>query len=642
MEEHTTISRLQDQLEEKNQQLLRVEEKLNKERAAREDVEERLKFAEERLQMELAEAAPMIQEQLESDQYYKLLIENTNDVVYSVTPDGTMTHLSPQMIHFGYKPEELISKNFIDFVAHEQRKEVIRKFRTGTAAGDSFPTQFQWLRKDGRRTWVEVVGKTVFDESGIPQQQIGVIRDIDERKQQEEENRSLLLLLDTLDGECFIKDKDGIYQYINKAFETQFGVKREDVVGKDDAYVFGPEAAVMLRENDQRIMAAKKSEAVEESTYLQGQKFVVYLTNKTPIFDDNGNVTGICGVGVDITDQKEIENKLRQSEEKYRNLVEQISEVIYSIDMDGVITYISPAVESFLGYSPSEVIGHSFNQFIASDDLPHASNRFNQLTSGVISGPNEYMALTKSGETRWMRASSQPVMDGDQVVGVQGVLADITSHKMTEMQITQAATSAERERLARELHDSVTQTLYSVAAITEALPRIWERNPEQARAGLDELTTLTHAAQAEMRTLLLELRPGALEKQNLAELLRRLAQGLIGRTRMPVNLSVDDDCSMPTDVRIALYRITQEALNNIVKHARASQAQVSLECETGLVKLLVSDDGVGFNPQSVTSHRLGLDIMRERAQDIGAVFEIVSRADHGTQITLLWQDQQDE
>jgi signal transduction histidine kinase len=144
-----------------------------------------------------------------------------------------------------------------------------------------------------------------------------------------------------------------------------------------------------------------------------------------------------------------------------------------------------------------------------------------------------------------------------------------------------------------------------------------------------------------MRTLLLELRPGALEKQSLAELLHQLVRGLLGRTRLPVNLSVDDDCSMPPDVQTALYRITQEALNNIVKHARASQVQVSLECEPGLVKLLISDDGVGFNPQSVTSNRLGLDIMPERAHAIGAVFEIDSQPDRGTHINVLWQDQQE-
>ena len=182
------------------------------------------------------------------------------------------------------------------------------------------------------------MGKTVLDKSGNPTKQIGVIRVIDERVRQEEEKEKLFLLLDILDAECFIKDKDGIYQYIIRVFEEQFGVKREDVIGKDDIFVFGPETAAMLRENDRRIMASKKTEAVEESTILQGEKFVVYLTNKTPVMDENVEVTGIFGVGVDITYQKEIENQLRLSEQKYRVLVEQSHDVVYAVGVDGIIT----------------------------------------------------------------------------------------------------------------------------------------------------------------------------------------------------------------------------------------------------------------------------------------------------------------
>ena len=462
-----------------------------------------------------------------------------------------------------------------------------------------------------------------------------------EHKQQEETNRSLLLLLDTLDGECFIKDKEGIYQYVNKAFETQFGVKREDVIGKDDDFVFGPETGAILRENDKSIMAGKKLVAIEESTNLQGQKFVVYLTNKTPIIDKNGNVSGICGVGIDITDQKEIEKQLRLSEEKYRVLVENTHDVVYAVGVDGIIVYISQQIAQY-GYSPEDVIGKHASQFIAPEYREASLSTFRELTKTGESLPTRIPYLNKDGSYHWVEVVANNIYD-DSRKPVQrvGVMRNINDQIEIENALTQAAASAERERLARELHDSVTQTLYSVAAIAEALPRIWERNQQEAQAGLGELTTLTNAALAEMRTLLLELRPGALEKQSLAELLHQLVRGLLGRTRLPVNLSVDDDCSMPPEVQTALYRITQEALNNIVKHARASQVQVSLECEPGLVKLLISDDGVGFNPQSVTSNRLGLDIMPERAHAIGAEFEIDSQPDRGTHINVLWQDQQE-
>ena len=96
------------------------------------------------------------------------------------------------MILFGYEPEELISKNFIEFITPEQRQEVIHKFRTGTASGESFPTQFQWINKDGSLTWIEVVGKSVFDENEELEMQIGVIRVIEDRKRQDEEKEKLV------------------------------------------------------------------------------------------------------------------------------------------------------------------------------------------------------------------------------------------------------------------------------------------------------------------------------------------------------------------------------------------------------------------------------------------------------------------
>ncbi|NIV40727.1 MAG: sensor histidine kinase, partial [Anaerolineae bacterium] len=175
---------------------------------------------------------------------------------------------------------------------------------------------------------------------------------------------------------------------------------------------------------------------------------------------------------------------------------------------------------------------------------------------------------------------------------------DISLRKQAETQLEEAAATAERERLARDLHDAVTQSLFSVAAIAEALPRVWEREPEEARHGLEELRWLTQGALAEMRAMLLELRPAALTEHSLGVLLRQLADAMRNRTRMPVTTTLVGDSALPADVQIALYRIAQEALNNITKHARATQARLSLHCEPALVRLRVSDDGLGFDPDT--------------------------------------------
>jgi signal transduction histidine kinase len=195
----------------------------------------------------------------------------------------------------------------------------------------------------------------------------------------------------------------------------------------------------------------------------------------------------------------------------------------------------------------------------------------------------------------------------------------------------------ERSRLARDLHDAVTQTLFSASLIADVLPRIWERNQDEGRRRLEELRQLTRGALAEMRTLLLELRPAALAEAEMGDLLRQLAESVTGRARVAVEVKEEGVCDLPPDVKVALYRIAQEALNNVAKHAGASQAQVAFACGAQEpVSLRIRDNGRGFDPASVPPEHLGLGIMRERAAAVGARLTIRSEVGRGTEIVVEW------
>jgi signal transduction histidine kinase len=198
------------------------------------------------------------------------------------------------------------------------------------------------------------------------------------------------------------------------------------------------------------------------------------------------------------------------------------------------------------------------------------------------------------------------------------------------------AASRERQRLARDLHDAVSQTLFSVSLIAEVVPRIYERDEEQGRQRLEELRQLTRGALAEMRTLLLELRPAALAEANLPDLVKQLGEAVVGRARIPVDVKTEEDCAgLPADVRVALYRIAQEALNNVAKHSGARHASVGLSCDDGAVRLTIADDGSGFDTEA-PSGQLGLGIMRERADAVGAALDLRSAPGHGTMVTVTW------
>jgi signal transduction histidine kinase/PAS domain-containing protein len=203
-------------------------------------------------------------------------------------------------------------------------------------------------------------------------------------------------------------------------------------------------------------------------------------------------------------------------------------------------------------------------------------------------------------------------------------------------QTEQMAAVAERNRLARELHDAVTQTLFSASLIADVLPRLWERSPEMGQAKLEELRELTRGALAEMRTLLLELRPATLTESSLEELLRQLATAVIGRSRLQVAVEVEGEEKRPLspETQVALYRLAQESLNNVVKHAGASQVTITLRFAEAATELRVQDDGRGFDPAAVGVHSLGLGIMRDRAAKIGADLKIESRIGEGTAVCV--------
>ena len=194
----------------------------------------------------------------------------------------------------------------------------------------------------------------------------------------------------------------------------------------------------------------------------------------------------------------------------------------------------------------------------------------------------------------------------------------------------------ERQRLAQNLHDAVNQSLFSAGLIADVLPRLWDRDQAEARKSLDDLRRLTRAAQAEMRALLAELRPSALTDTDLGDLLYLLGNALSGRINIPVKVNVAKEVILPAEIQVAFYRICQEALNNVAKHAKASQVDIDLVHEGSAVELRIRDDGMGFNPEETFAGHYGLSMMRERAESAGAQLSVTSQPGHGTEFIMRW------
>ena len=306
----------------------------------------------------------------------------------------------------------------------------------------------------------------------------------------------LQIILDSIEGEVFVKDTHGKYLFVNRAFGKDFGVDPDEVIGKDDYFVFSPETADILQKNDKRIMVAKKAENVEESGVVKGRR-VTYLTNKVPLIDDDGSVLGICGVGFDITRQKEMEEDLLASEAKYHNLVKNSYDIVYSVTPDGIITFVGPQVDRF-GYAPEDIISKNFIEFVAPEQRPRVLNSFEKGTRDGTSFPTEFQWIGKNGKRYWVEAVGRTLYDESENPSLQiGVLRDIAERKRTEERLF------ESEARFQALYDSAPDMFVSVDAKTTAI-----RDCNQA-----VVNTLGYAKEEIIAELLFAI-------QNIAELLK--------------------------------------------------------------------------------------------------------------------------
>jgi signal transduction histidine kinase len=218
--------------------------------------------------------------------------------------------------------------------------------------------------------------------------------------------------------------------------------------------------------------------------------------------------------------------------------------------------------------------------------------------------------------------------------GDQAALA-VENARLRE-RVERAAAAAERLRLARELHDSVTQSLFAASLEADVVAEMCPAEQPRVAEAVDDLRRLTRGALAEMRTMLLEMRPDGLARAPLGELLRHLAEAAQSRAHVAIDLNIGSREPLPEDVHLAFFRVAQEALNNVVKHAQAKTASVGLAGGAGLAELTVADDGCGFQLEAVSRDRLGIVSMQERAAGVGAGLDIATSPGRGTVVKLTW------
>jgi PAS domain S-box-containing protein len=331
--------------------------------------------------------------------------------------------------------------------------------------------------------------------------------------------------------------------------------------------------------------------------------------------------------------------RVRDSESRLRWTMANSPDIVFTLAADGRITYMSDSVERITGWRPEQVVGRRFSDFVPSDELAVAARLFvEQSADPEVPLTAEVGILGRDGRRIPMELNSQAHVHDGRLEGFYGVAREIGERLRFERELRDQAAalaaSEERAHLARELHDSVTQALFSMTLVTRSLELLLDRDREAALEKLVDLRALQRDALAEMRALVFELRPDSLAREGLEYALRTHAAAVSGRMDLPVTIDTDGIRRMPAPVEEALYRIAQESIHNVVKHAAASEARVAISVTDRTCLMRITDDGRGFDPTAIPPGHMGLAGMAVRAERVGGSLSVDTRPGAGTRIIV--------
>jgi PAS domain S-box-containing protein len=348
---------------------------------------------------------------------------------------------------------------------------------------------------------------------------------------------------------------------------------------------------------------------------------------------------------------------LEKSEEQYRRLTENASDIVFSLDASGRFTFLNSRVFDILGYKPTELAGQYYSEIVTAESWDAARKALRAcLDAGGSQVAYEWKAVSKSGETVLLDVRASVLRRDGQYAGQQGIARDVTEQRRMEQEIKRSrqrqsemrdylalvtrVQEEERKRVARELHDDTAQALVALSRRLEMTLPYVRSDPDQACERLEQLARLADTALENLRRFTRDLRPPVLDDLGLIPALEWLASDMQANSRVRVTLAVTGNPTrLPSDTETAVFRIAQEALNNVQRHSGAGCATVRVRYDDRVVELIVEDDGKGFDVEGgagrfASTGRFGLVGMNERAQLVGGRLTVSSLTGKGTRVHL--------
>ena len=454
-------------------------------------------------------------------------------------------------------------------------------------------------------------------------------------------------MLDALSDFIMIIDQDHRIVWMNKAMAARLETKPEEAI-KKNCYrlVHGANAPPAFCPHSKMLYDGKEHRA---DMYVKNLA-AFCLISVSPLHDAKGRLIGSIHVARDISDLKRTEMALKESQEKYRSLVESTEDSIYLIDENCTYLFMNQKHLSRLGLPNDKVIGRTYGELHTENDTAELAKKVLEVFETGHSIQHEHKSR-RDGKYFLRTLSPVKISDGKALV-VTVISKNITTQKRVEDSLKESEVrlrkmaarieeveETERKRLSRELHDRVGQNLSALNLNLNIISsQLSEISKAKIAVRLDEAVALLEETTTHIRDVMNDLRPEVLDDYGIMAALRWHGERFSERTGVLTKVKGKELSPRPAHlVESILFRITQEALTNVYKHAHASRAFVTLEQLEGKLRLTIADDGLGFDPavfKKLKQHGWGLIIMKERAIAIGGRVRIESVPGKGTKITV--------
>jgi len=601
----------------------------------------------------------------EREENFRALIDNSMDISLITNSDLTVRYVSPSVERaVGYSPEEIIGKNALEFLSPEDVQNIIRDFDTFTQnPGQPVALEVRFRHKDGTWRVIEGITNNLVNDPTVMGFVINA-RDITERKFAEEalkerEEHFRALIENSLEGIAIV-DEDLTIRYESPSAEKIVGRKPEELIDKSILDFIHPDDRENVIKTFRRLAKhpAQAVPAVIRFLHKDGTWHIMEGTANNLL--NNPAVNGIVINYRDVTERHRAQEALKQREEHFRVMIENSLDDVAILDAKGNIIYQSPSIERVLGYKPEEQKGKNYLEFVHPDDIAFVTKTFSELLrrSGATY-QGELRTHHKDGSWHTLDVMARNFLDDPIVGGILTNLRDITGRKLAEMeQVEHAAALAradelERSRqrivavqesvrrdIAQQLHGSVQNRLIILLHRLTELERTAPPG-EIARELGDLRQKLGDLLDNQVRPISHRLYP-SIVRRGLVAALQSLGDQF--ETTLPIETGFDEEIVrreranpklISEQVRLAAYRIAEEALTNVVKHTKASTVNIWLRLlpEEWLC-LTLRDNAQGFDLGNTSGGR-GLLMMQDYAEVVGGKCIIQSAPGEGTNVTAI-------